>query len=198
MANIISRTPVREQDPIKRAANFEEVCYGFNLEEAQREASRCLHCRNPRCVQACPVSIQIPNFIAAVAAGELQQAADIIAEDSLLPSLCGRVCPQESQCEGSCILGCFRLQQVAQERSMLRPDLHSTFLRYRTSMDITRPLMLKIILLHGLCRTMDLHTTLQQVRQAMWEISRLSRESLHWTMRMHTCSSMSSVRNMMA
>ena len=105
MANIISRTPVREQDPIKRAANFEEVCYGFNLEEAQREASRCLHCRNPRCVQACPVSIQIPNFIAAVAAGELQQAADIIAEDSLLPSICGRVCPQESQCEGSCILG---------------------------------------------------------------------------------------------
>ena len=105
MANIISRTPVREQDPTKRAANFEEVCYGFNLEEAQREASRCLHCRNPRCVQACPVSIQIPNFIAAVASGELQQAADIIAEDSLLPSICGRVCPQESQCEGSCILG---------------------------------------------------------------------------------------------
>ena len=105
MANIISRTPVREQDPIKRAANFEEVCYGFNIEEAQREASRCLHCRNPRCVQACPVNIQIPNFIAAVAAGDFQQAADIIAEDSLLPSICGRVCPQESQCEGSCILG---------------------------------------------------------------------------------------------
>ena len=105
MANIISRTPVREQDPVKRAANFEEVCYGFNVEEAQREASRCLNCRNPRCVQACPVNIQIPNFIAAVAAGDFQQAADIIAEDSLLPSICGRVCPQESQCEGSCILG---------------------------------------------------------------------------------------------
>ena len=105
MANIISRTPVREQDPIKRAANFEEVCYGFNVEEATREASRCLNCRNPRCVQACPVNIQIPNFIAEVVAGNFQRAADIIAEDSLLPSICGRVCPQESQCEGSCILG---------------------------------------------------------------------------------------------
>ncbi|MBR3682012.1 MAG: NADPH-dependent glutamate synthase [Tidjanibacter sp.] len=105
MANIISRTPVREQEPATRAANFEEVCYGFNLEEAQREASRCLHCRNPRCVKACPVGIQIPNFIAAIAEGDLQMAANIIAEDSLLPSICGRVCPQESQCEGSCIVG---------------------------------------------------------------------------------------------
>ena len=105
MANIISRTPVREQDPAKRAANFEEVCYGFNVEEAQREASRCLHCRNPRCVGACPVGIQIPNFIAAIGEGDYAMAAQIIAEDSLLPSICGRVCPQESQCEGSCILG---------------------------------------------------------------------------------------------
>ena len=105
MANIISRTPVREQDPTQRAANFEEVCYGFNLEEAQREASRCLHCRNPRCVKACPVGIQIPHFIAAIAEGDLAMAANIIAEDSLLPSICGRVCPQESQCEGSCIVG---------------------------------------------------------------------------------------------
>ncbi|MBQ1214125.1 MAG: NAD(P)-binding protein, partial [Tidjanibacter sp.] len=105
MANIISRTPVREQDPAKRAANFEEVCYGFNIEEAQREASRCLHCRNPRCVGACPVGIQIPNFIAAIGEGDYAMAAQIIAEDSLLPSICGRVCPQESQCEGSCILG---------------------------------------------------------------------------------------------
>lgn len=105
MANIISRTPVREQDPARRAENFEEVCYGFNLEEAQREASRCLHCRQPRCVAHCPVRISIPQFIEAVVDNDFAAAASIIAEDSLLPSICGRVCPQESQCEGACILG---------------------------------------------------------------------------------------------
>ena len=105
MANKIPRVPVREQDPAIRATNFEEVCYGYNLEEATTEASRCLHCKNPRCVAACPVGIRIPDFIAALHAGALQQAADIISEDSSLPSICGRVCPQESQCEGSCILG---------------------------------------------------------------------------------------------
>ena len=105
MANKIPRVPVREQDPAIRATNFDEVCYGYNLEEAQLEASRCLDCKNPRCVGACPVGLQIPRFIAALHAGNLQQAASIIAEDSSLPSICGRVCPQESQCEGSCILG---------------------------------------------------------------------------------------------
>ena len=105
MANKIPRVPVREQDPQIRATNFEEVCYGYDLDEARLEASRCLHCRNPRCVAAGPVSIRIPDFIGAFHTGELQQAADIIAGDSSLPSICGRVCPQESQCEGSCILG---------------------------------------------------------------------------------------------
>ncbi|WP_295940484.1 NADPH-dependent glutamate synthase [uncultured Alistipes sp.] len=105
MANKIPRVPVREQDPAIRATNFEEVCYGYNLEEATTEASRCLHCKNPRCVVACPVTIRIPDFIGALEAGELQKAADIISEDSSLPSICGRVCPQESQCEGACILG---------------------------------------------------------------------------------------------
>ena len=105
MANKIPRVPVREQDPKLRAANFEEVCYGYNLEEATLEASRCLRCKNPRCVAACPVGIRIPDFIAALHEGRLQEAADIISEDSSLPSICGRVCPQESQCEGSCILG---------------------------------------------------------------------------------------------
>ena len=105
MANKIPRVPVREQDPKVRATNFEEVCYGYNVEEAQLEASRCLNCKNPRCVGACPVSVKIPQFISEVAAGNFTRAAEIIAEDSSLPAVCGRVCPQETQSEGSCILG---------------------------------------------------------------------------------------------
>ena len=105
MAQRIPRVPVREQNPKVRAHNFDEVCYGYNLEEATTEASRCLHCKNPRCVQACPVSVKIPDFIAKVAAGDIDGAAAVIAEDSSLPAVCGRVCPQESQCEGSCVLG---------------------------------------------------------------------------------------------
>ena len=105
MANKIPRVVVREQEPAVRATNFEEVCYGYNAEEAQLEASRCLNCKNPRCVSACPVNINIPAFIQQVAEGDYAAAAAIIAEDSSLPSICGRVCPQENQCEGSCILG---------------------------------------------------------------------------------------------
>ena len=105
MANKIPRVSVREQEPAVRATNFEEVCYGYNAEEAQLEASRCLNCKNPRCVAACPVNINIPAFIHKVAEGDFASASAIIAEDSSLPSICGRVCPQETQCEGSCILG---------------------------------------------------------------------------------------------
>ena len=105
MANRIPRVSVREQDPAVRATNFEEVCYGYNAEEAQLEASRCLNCKNPRCVAACPVNINIPAFIHSLAEGDIAKASAIIAEDSSLPSVCGRVCPQETQCEGSCILG---------------------------------------------------------------------------------------------
>ena len=105
MANKIPRVPVREQDPKVRATNFEEVCYGYNLEEAQLEASRCLNCKNPRCVSKCPVSINIPAFIEQINNGDIARAAEIISEDSLLASVCGRVCPQENQCEGACILG---------------------------------------------------------------------------------------------
>ena len=105
MANRIPRVPVREQDPKVRAHNFDEVCYGYNKEEAMLEASRCLHCKNPRCVTACPVGVKIPDFIERVAAGDVAGAAAKIAEDSSLPAVCGRVCPQETQCEGSCVLG---------------------------------------------------------------------------------------------
>ena len=105
MANKIPRVSVREQEPALRATNFEEVCYGYNVEEAQLEASRCLNCKNPRCVAACPVGINIPAFVSKIAEGDFAGASSIIAEDSSLPSICGRVCPQENQCEGSCILG---------------------------------------------------------------------------------------------
>ena len=105
MANKIPRVAVREQDPKVRATNFEEVCYGYNVDEAQLEATRCLDCKNPRCVAACPVGIQIPRFIERLREGDIRGAAEVIGQDSSLPSICGRVCPQESQCEGSCILG---------------------------------------------------------------------------------------------
>ena len=105
MAARIPRVPVREQDPKVRATNFEEVCYGYNEEEAVLEASRCLNCKNPRCMQACPVGVKIPAFISKVHEGDFAGAAAVIAEDSSLPAVCGRVCPQETQCEGNCILG---------------------------------------------------------------------------------------------
>ena len=105
MANKIDRVPVREQDPKVRATNFEEVCYGYNAEEAQLESSRCLNCKKPRCVDACPVGINIPAFVHQVLEGDFNGAYDTISQDSSLPAICGRVCPQETQCEGSCILG---------------------------------------------------------------------------------------------
>lgn len=105
MADIKPRVRVREQDPKIRATNFEEVCYGYNLEEAKEEASRCLNCKKPRCVAQCPVGVKIPQFIEKICSGDIAAASEIIAQDSSLPAVCGRVCPQESQCEGSCILG---------------------------------------------------------------------------------------------
>ena len=105
MPNKIPRVPVREQDPAIRATNFEEVCLGYDRDEALLEASRCLNCKRPRCVGACPVHIDIPGFIHALLGEGEAAAADIISKDSSLPSVCGRVCPQETQCEGSCVLG---------------------------------------------------------------------------------------------
>ena len=105
MGDVMVRIPVREQDPKERAANFEEVCFGYNKEEAMEEAARCLNCKNPRCVTGCPVSINIPKFINEVKEGNFAEAYQTISESSSLPAVCGRVCPQESQCEGVCIRG---------------------------------------------------------------------------------------------
>ena len=103
--SVLNRVPVREQDPKVRATNFDEVCLGYNMEEAMEEASRCINCKNAKCIQGCPVSINIPAFVHAVKEGKITEAADIIAESSALPAICGRVCPQETQCEGKCIRG---------------------------------------------------------------------------------------------
>lgn len=103
--NAMVRVPVREQDPKVRATNFEEVCYGYNLEEAQNEASRCLNCKNARCITGCPVSINIPAFISQLKEGNVEEAYHVISEFSALPAICGRVCPQESQCEKYCVRG---------------------------------------------------------------------------------------------
>lgn len=101
----MNRVPVREQDAIIRATNFEEVCYGYNLEEAMKEACRCLKCKNAKCVKSCPVNVKIPDFLSKVVNGDIKEAGRILLGDNSLPSVCGRVCPQESQCEGSCVLG---------------------------------------------------------------------------------------------
>ena len=103
--DILKKVPVREQDPQVRAKNFEEVCLGYNLEEAMCEASRCITCKNAQCVKGCPVSIDIPGFMSKVKEGKIEEAYQVISQASALPAVCGRVCPQESQCEGKCIRG---------------------------------------------------------------------------------------------
>ncbi|MGN0376721.1 MAG: NADPH-dependent glutamate synthase [Suilimivivens sp.] len=103
--DVLKKTPVREQDAKVRATNFEEVCLGYNKDEAMEEASRCINCKNAQCIIGCPVSINIPGFIEKVKEGDVEAAYQVISESSALPAVCGRVCPQESQCEGKCIRG---------------------------------------------------------------------------------------------
>jgi len=103
--DVLKKVPVREQEAEVRAKNFDEVCLGYNKEEAMEEASRCINCKNAKCVQGCPVSINIPAFIEQVKLGNIEEAYQIISQSSALPAVCGRVCPQESQCEGQCIRG---------------------------------------------------------------------------------------------
>ena len=105
MADVLKKVPVREQDRKVRATNFDEVCLGYNKEEAVEEAGRCLDCKKAKCMEGCPVQIHIPDFIKAVKEGDFEKAYGVISESSSLPAICGRVCPQESQCEGRCIRG---------------------------------------------------------------------------------------------
>ena len=105
MGDVLKKVPVREQDPNVRATNFEEVCYGYKLEEATEEANRCIGCKNAKCIQGCPVAINIPEFIREIKEGNIEEAYQVIGQASALPAICGRVCPQESQCEGKCIRG---------------------------------------------------------------------------------------------
>lgn len=103
--DVLKKTPVREQEASVRATNFDEVCLGYNKEEAMEEASRCINCKNAQCIKGCPVAINIPKFIEEVKNGDIEDAYHTISESSALPAICGRVCPQESQCEGKCIRG---------------------------------------------------------------------------------------------
>ena len=101
----LKKNPMPHQDPVVRAGNFQEVALGYTKEQAIDEAQRCLHCKNMPCVSGCPVMIHIPDFIAKVAEGDFEAAYQIIAQDSALPAVCGRVCPQETQCESKCVRG---------------------------------------------------------------------------------------------
>ena len=103
--DVLKKVPVREQEPKVRAANFDEVCLGYNKEEAMEEAERCLNCKNAQCVKGCPVAIDIPGFVSEIKEGRFEEAYQVISKSSALPAVCGRVCPQESQCEGKCIRG---------------------------------------------------------------------------------------------
>ena len=103
MADVLKKVPVREQAPKVRATNFDEVCLGYNADEAMEEASRCINCKNAKCMQGCPVNINIPTFIKNIERGEFLEAAKTLKETSALPAVCGRVCPQEKQCESKCI-----------------------------------------------------------------------------------------------
>jgi glutamate synthase (NADPH/NADH) small chain len=103
--DVLKKVPVREQEAKVRATNFAEVCLGYDQEEAIEEAKRCINCKNAQCIKGCPVAIDIPAFIEQVKVGNIAEAYQVISESSALPAVCGRVCPQESQCEGKCIRG---------------------------------------------------------------------------------------------
>lgn len=100
-----TKVPMPQQDPNVRNKNFEEVATGYTAEMAMEEATRCINCKNRPCMTGCPVNVPIPGFIEQVAAGNFEKAYEIITSENALPAICGRVCPQENQCEGKCIRG---------------------------------------------------------------------------------------------
>ena len=106
----MNKTPMPEQDPRVRAHNFEEVATGYTAEMAIQEAQRCLDCRHKPCVEGCPVNVKIPDFIRLLKKGDARAAYDVIRQDNALPAICGRVCPQETQCEARCVRGRGRLR----------------------------------------------------------------------------------------
>ena len=123
------KVPMPEQEPLVRARNFDEVATGYTEKMALEEAQRCLHCKHMPCVSCCPVNVQIPDFIAEIAAGNFSDAAAIIKETSALPAVCGRVCPQETQCESKCVRGIKgepvaigRLERFAADYSLSHPE----------------------------------------------------------------------------
>ena len=103
--DVLKKVPVREQDPQVRAGNFKEVCYGYNKEDAMEEAMRCIGCKNAKCIDGCPVAINIPEFIRHIKEGDIEASYQELSKYTSLPGVCGRVCPQENQCEGKCIRG---------------------------------------------------------------------------------------------
>ena len=138
MANMtLQKTPMPTQDPLVRAKNFEEVALGYTKEMAVAEAERCIGCKNPACVAGCPVGIDIPGFIQKVKVGEFEEAYRIVTESSSLPAICGRVCPQENQCEGRCVRG-IKGEAVGIGRlERFVADLHNQ--NDNTSVDIPTP-----------------------------------------------------------
>lgn len=124
-----TKVPMPEQDPLVRSGNFREVALGYTPEMAQEEATRCLQCKNKPCVNGCPVNVQIPEFIKLIADGEFVKAYEKIRETNALPAICGRVCPQETQCEELCVraikgesVGIGRLERFAADYGMNSPD----------------------------------------------------------------------------
>ena len=145
-AKMLKKVPVREQDPKVRATNFEEVCLGYNQEEAMEEAQRCLGCKKPKCVEGCPVSINIPGFIEHIKEGNMEEAYKVIGLSSALPAICGRVCPQESQLFPSASLRDLLLTMLWSMISNLQEQRLRTDIKLQSSVPALQDLPVQVTL----------------------------------------------------